>query len=74
MTRPRTPRALKRCREQIAEHAVLVAAADGGDDDVAGLRELDGDVHHPVVAGMQQHGDRAAADARARVDRPHVRL
>ncbi len=65
---------LERRREQVAEHAVGVRRADGDDHDVAGLRELDGDVQHPVVAGMQQHRDRAAADARARIDRPHVRL
>ena len=47
----------ERRREQVAEHAVCVRAADGRHDDIAGMCELDRDVQHPVVAGMQQHGD-----------------
>jgi len=31
-------------------------------------------MHHPVVAGLQQHGDGRAADFCVVVDRAHVRL
>ena len=51
-----------------------VAAAHRGHDDVAGFRELYRHVHHPIVAGMQQHRDGAAADPCSGVDRAHVRL
>ena len=37
------------------------------------LALLDGDVDHPVVAGRQADGDGGAGDARAGVDRAHVR-
>ena len=39
-----------------------------------GLALLDRDVNHPVVAGLRQHGHRAARDLRAGPDRPHVGL
>jgi hypothetical protein len=73
MTSARAPRALKG-GQQVAEEAVGVLRGAGGDDDVAGLDLLGHDVHHPVVAGVQQHRDGGAGHLRARVDRPHVGL
>jgi hypothetical protein len=60
--------------QQVAEVAVGAFGADRGDDDVAGPDLLGHDMHHPVVARMQQHGDRRARHLRAGVDRPHVGL
>ena len=61
-------------REQVAEIAVGAVGRDRRDDDVAGPDLLGGDVQHPVVAGMQQHGHCGARRLRAGVDRTHVRL
>ena len=55
--RPRAAR-LERGRQQVAEIAVGAFGGDRRDDDVAGLDLLGDHVHHPVVAGMQQHGHR----------------
>jgi hypothetical protein len=65
---------LERSGQQVAEEAVGVVAGAGGDDDVAGLDLLGRDMQHPVVAGLQQHGDCRAAEARAGVDGPDARL
>ena len=51
---------LERGRQQVAEEAVGAVGGERGDDDVAGLDLLGGDMHHPVVARLQQHGDRRA--------------
>ena len=59
--RPRAAR-LEARREQVAEVAVGAFRRDRGDDDIAGPDLLGRDVQHPVVAGMQQHGDGRAAD------------
>ena len=74
MTSARAPRAMKTRREQIAEIAVRAFGGDRRDDDVAGLDLLGDDMHHPIVAGMQQHGDGRAGDLRAGIDRPHIGL
>ena len=60
--------------QQVAEEAVGAVGRARGDDDVAGLDLLGHHVHHPVVAGLQQHRDRRARHLRAGVDRPHVGL
>ena len=70
---PDAPR-LRRGREQVPEHAVGVVRGAGDDQEVAGLAQLDGHVHHPVVARLRQDGDRAAGGPRAGVDRADVRL
>ena len=61
-------------RKQIAEEAIGVLGGAGRDHHVARLQLLGHHMHHPVVAGLQQHGDRGAAGMRAWVDRPHVGL
>ena len=61
-TSPAARRTCRRCQaDDMPEH-----------DHVALLEQLGRHVQHPVVARMPEHGDRGAAHARARVDRPHV--
>src|SRR5262249_32909767 len=59
----------KRSREQLAEVASVAIRGTPSNDDVAVLQLLGGDVQHPVVAGLQQHGDGRTAELRAGVDR-----
>ena len=73
MIRPCTPRDCRRSREQLAEVTDVGRGGGRDDENVAFLTLLDGDVDHPVVAGRQADGDGSAGDARAGVDRPHVR-
>jgi len=61
--------------DELAARAPARAAARRPEpEDVAFLQLCRRDVQHPVVAGMQQHSRRAAADAGARVDGAHGRL
>ena len=60
--------------QQVAEEAVFVVGGAGSHRHVAGLQLLGRHVHHPVVAGLQQHGDGRAADLGAAVDRAHIGL
>src|SRR5690606_30157654 len=61
-------------RQQVAEEAVGAVGGHGGDDDVARLNLFGDDVHHPVVTGVQQHGNGSAAGVGAGVDGAHVGL
>jgi len=61
-------------RQQIAEIAVGTVARHARDDHVARADLLGRDVQHPVVARLQQHGDRRTRDARAGIDGPHIRF
>ncbi len=70
---PDRPPGPERGGEQLAEEAVLALGGARGDDDVAVTHLLGGDVQHPVVAGLEQDGDRGAAEPGAAVDRPDVR-
>ena len=60
MTRPMHAARLQRGRQQFAEHAVGVVGGAADHQHVALLALLDGDVDHPVVARLRQHGDGAA--------------
>jgi hypothetical protein len=60
--------------QQVAEEAVGAVAGAGCDHHVAGLDLLGRDMQHPVVAGLQQHGDGRTAEARVGVDGPDARL
>ncbi len=63
MMTPFTPRAFSEVAMRSPITAVgIVGGAAEHDDDVAGLALLDGDVEHPVVAGLCQDGDRRACD------------
>ena len=61
MTRPRAPRAWKLVASRSPKKPSVQSAVHGGDDDVARLDLLGRDVQHPVVARLQQHRDRGAA-------------
>ncbi|MGY4455062.1 hypothetical protein ACVWZR_009722 [Bradyrhizobium sp. i1.3.1] len=74
MISPCTPRACSDVREQLAEHAVGVIGGAADDEDVALLALLNGDMDHPVVAGLCQHRDGGASDRRAGPNGPQVRL
>ncbi len=56
---------LQRGGDEIADHAVGVVGGAAEHDDVAGLALLDGDMHHPVVAGLRQDGDGGSGDRSA---------
>src|SRR5256885_1609070 len=60
--------------QQVAEVAVRAFRGHGRDHDVAGLDLLCGHMHHPVVTGLQQHGDGRARDLLARIDGAHIGL
>src|SRR3984957_11887586 len=60
--------------QEIAEIAVGALGRDRRNDDVARLDLLGDNVHHPIVAGVQENRDRRAGDERARKDRPHIGL
>ena len=60
--------------QQVAEVAIGALAGHRRHDDVAGPDLLGRDMQHPVVARLQQHGDRRSRNLRTRVDRPHVGL
>ena len=61
MIRPRTPRAMQRGREQLAEVAGVARRRRRHDQDVAFAALLDRDVDHPVVA--RRHADVTAEPA-----------
>ena len=52
----------ERRRKQFAEHAIRAFRAATDDQHVTRAAEFDGDVQHPVVAGMREYGDGAAGD------------
>src|SRR5690606_8802473 len=54
---------LRAMGQQLAEEAVSAVGGHADDEDVAGFAELDGHVHHPVVAGLGENGHGAAGDA-----------
>jgi hypothetical protein len=60
--------------EQFAKHAVGAVGGDGNHQNVSGLAQLDGHMNHPVVAGLREHGYRAAGASGAHVDGAHVGL
>ena len=64
----------ERSSQQVAEKTVAIVSREGCDDDVARLDLLGHDVHHPVVARVQQYGNRGARHQRTAVDRAHVGL
>jgi len=59
--------------QQLAEHAVGGFGRSGDDQDIAGAADFDGSVNHQVVTGMAGDGDCWTGQARARVERAHVR-
>ena len=64
---------LGRCGEQVAEIAGVGGRSRRDQQDVAGLQLLDRDMDHPIVARRERNRDRRGGDARAGVDRPHIR-
>ena len=72
MTSPRTPAALERGGQQLAEVAVVAGRGRRHHEDVALAAHLDGDVDHPVVAGRHRNGDGIAGGRGAGIDRAHV--
>ncbi|MBB4421592.1 hypothetical protein GGD66_000118 [Bradyrhizobium sp. CIR48] len=65
---------LQRGRQQFAEHAIGIVGGAADDEDVALFALLDGDMDHPIVAGLRQHGDGGPGDRRARPDRAQIGL
>ncbi|MNT17447.1 hypothetical protein D3C72_1525940 [compost metagenome] len=69
--RTRAP-GLEASGQQVAKVAVGAFAGDSGHHNVAGLDLLGRHMHHPVITGLQQHGDGRARYLLARVDGAHI--
>jgi hypothetical protein len=68
------PARVQRGGEQFAEHAVGIVGGAADHQDVALSALFDGDMDHPVVTRLRQHGHRGAGNLRAGPDRPQVRF